>query len=181
MFLIPVFLLRLYIRRGIIKHEHSSKYGALYIFTAAVVTTIICLIIQYFIDKARPETALTNAGSLIMQHLPTRSFPSDHASVSRSVAIAALIRGRRKMNGKIQARGWLLLACSILMSRARVTVGVHRPTDILVGRLVGTIGAFIVFRHPMQHFCKRVIFNNIVRVEEWILGAVGVYGKKKMG
>ena len=91
-FFIPVFLLWLYIRRGIFKEEHSSKYGALSIFSAAVVTTLICLFIQHFIDKVRPETALTSATSLIMKHLPTRSFPSDHAAVSWSIAIATLMR-----------------------------------------------------------------------------------------
>lgn len=92
-FLLPVFLLRMYVWRGMIRKHLSAKYGALLILAVAVLTIAINLGIQHFIDKARPETALLALGHLVMQHLPTRSFPSDHAAVSFAIAMGALMRG----------------------------------------------------------------------------------------
>lgn len=178
-FAVPLFLLWLYIWRWIVKHEHSSKFGALYILSAAIVTTLICLIIQHLVDKARPETALTSAWSLIMKHLPTRSFPSDHAAVSWTIAIAALIRWKKRTNRKIQAWWRVLLACSVLMSRARVTVGVHWPTDILMWWIVWTIWALCIFRNPIRRTLKKYILVPVVRIEETILHQFGVYRKKQ--
>ena len=75
--------------------RRGPKYTALIILFVAVLAVAINLGIQHFIDKARPETALMSAGHLVMQHLPTRSFPSDHAAVSMVIALAALWRGYR--------------------------------------------------------------------------------------
>lgn len=95
-FLIPLFLVVTYIIRGMVKKHGQAKYGALLIVATAVLTVIINLSLQHFIDKVRPETALVAAGHLVMQHLPTASFPSDHAAVSMAVALAALLRGYTK-------------------------------------------------------------------------------------
>jgi membrane-associated phospholipid phosphatase len=38
--------------------------------------------IQQVIHVDRPENYLSQAGKLLMNHIPDASFPSDHASVS---------------------------------------------------------------------------------------------------
>lgn len=176
-FLLPVFLLWLYIWRGMVQGRGASKYAALHIFVAAVVTTFICLFLQQIIDKARPETALMSAGRLVMQHLPTKSFPSDHASVSMAVALAALARGSMNSKRKIMRWGYVLLVGSILMSIARVAVGVHWPTDIIAGRVVGAIAVLIVFQKPVRKFLETYLYSYIVQAEERTLRTVGL--KKK--
>ena len=82
-----------YVVRGMIKKYGQAKYGTLLIVMVALLAVIINLCLQHFIDKVRPETALTAAGHLVLQHLPSRSFPSDHAAISMAVALGALIRG----------------------------------------------------------------------------------------
>lgn len=177
-FLLPVFLLWLYVRRGIVKQRGASKYAALHILVAAVLTTLLCLFIQQMVDKVRPETALQSAGRLVMQHLPTQSFPSDHASVSMAVALAALARGSMNAKRKILRRGYVLLAASILMSIARVAVGVHRPTDIIAGWIVGSLAVLVVYHKPVRKFLEKYLYSHIVQVEEWTLAKFGVNRKK---
>ncbi len=60
-FLLPIVLLRMYVWRGIIKKRISAKYGAVLVVMSCVVAVAINIIIQHLVDKARPETALTNA------------------------------------------------------------------------------------------------------------------------
>ena len=89
-FLFPVFLIVLYIL-GIKNKSRETKLYALYILIAAAVAAIINIVIQQLVTKARPETVLTSADSLILKHLPTMSFPSDHAAVSMAFAVAILL------------------------------------------------------------------------------------------
>lgn len=89
-FLFPVFLIILYIF-GIAKKSRETKSYALYILFAAAIAALINIVIQQLMTKARPETVLTSANSLILKHLPTMSFPSDHAAVSIAFAIAILL------------------------------------------------------------------------------------------
>jgi len=49
-------------------------------------------LIQYFGDKSRPETAISLKQNLILDHLPTDPFPSDHAAVSAAIAMSTLLR-----------------------------------------------------------------------------------------
>ena len=92
-FLIPLFLIITYVYRGMFKRYGQAKYGALLILLTAIIAIVINLVVQHFVDKVRPETALEVAGALVMKHLPTASFPSDHAAVAMAVALAALVRG----------------------------------------------------------------------------------------
>lgn len=171
-FLLPVFLLWLYVWRGMIKRQVSAKYGALLIFFSTAIAAIINLWLQMFIDKARPETALEWAWRLVMKHLPTASFPSDHAAVSFAAALAVLLWAMKRGKKRVAIWGRILLIGSVLMSVARVAVGVHRPTDILAWRVIGLLSVTIVFVHPMRHFFSRYIAHFIIWMEEKIFGKI---------
>lgn len=147
MFLYPILLVVLYII-GIKKKSRPLKIYALYVFFSACVSALLNIVIQAFVTKARPESVLTGADNLLLKHLPTMSFPSDHAAVSMAIAIAlicatiyVIVKYSQKSeqpfknflhNRKIFVTiGVLFLLASIVMSIARVAVGVHWPTDIL--------------------------------------------------
>ena len=146
-FLFPILLVVLYVI-GIRKKSRPLKIYALYVFLAACVAALLNIVIQAFVTKARPESVLTGADNLLLKHLPTMSFPSDHAAVSMAIAIAlicatiyVIVKYSQKSeqvfknflhNRKIFVTiGVLFLLASIVMSIARVAVGVHWPTDIL--------------------------------------------------
>ncbi len=174
-FLLPIFLLWLYVWKGVIKKHTWAKYGALLIVVTAALTLIANLTIQHFVDKARPETALMSAGHLVMKHLPTASFPSDHAAVSFAVGFAALVWAGMYGKKKARIRGRVLIIASIIMSISRVAVGVHRPTDILAGRGVAIVMTLFVLWPPVSNFLKRYVLRYIIMVEESILGIFGIY------
>ncbi|WP_158859925.1 phosphatase PAP2 family protein [Lunatibacter salilacus] len=67
-------------------------------------------------------------------------FASSHASTTFSVATYMFLIFR----GKIQAMGWLFLWAG-LISYTRIYLGVHYPSDILVGALVGIASGLITF------------------------------------
>ncbi len=82
---------------------------------------------QWF--RLRPFTAGV-ATLLVAEPGALKSFPSDHATAAFFVAV--LLTAHR--------RGWwwsFLLAGAVALGR--VAVGVHYPTDVLAGALVGTM------------------------------------------
>ena len=49
--------------------------------------------LQFFIDKSRPEQMVLTKQDLIFEHVPNKPFPSDHATLSSAIAMATLLRG----------------------------------------------------------------------------------------
>jgi undecaprenyl-diphosphatase len=73
---------------------------------------------------------------------PENSFPSDHTSFLVGIAMFFFFRGDKRT-------GWILLILAIAVSKARIAVAVHYPSDILVGIVVGIVAAWIIHRlHP---------------------------------
>ncbi|MDR0859860.1 MAG: hypothetical protein LBO09_02515 [Candidatus Peribacteria bacterium] len=90
----PIFLIVLYLR-GIIKKQLTDKQGAIFIFLSCLISVITNIFLQHFFSKGRPHLEIlddTIAETLLDNLLPTSSFPSDHAVVGMSIAIATLIR-----------------------------------------------------------------------------------------
>jgi undecaprenyl-diphosphatase len=65
------------------------------------------------------------------------SFPSGHSGASFAVAVVMLMMFPKKV-------GIPAMALAVLIALSRLYVGVHYPTDVLAGALVGTLAAVIV-------------------------------------
>lgn len=166
-FLFPIFLVILYVC-GITKKQKHMKIHALRIFSSAIFAAVINIIFQLFLHKDRPETVLEGTQRLILKHLPTMSFPSDHAAVSMAFATAILLwiglYEITKQKKNIIYTGAFFLIAGMIMSICRVIVGIHRPTDILAGWLVWIMAAYIgVCIMPIS------LYNWIISIEEVIL------------
>ncbi|MBP7884615.1 phosphatase PAP2 family protein [Patescibacteria group bacterium] len=85
--------------------DRQHKYIALSTLFSFIGSIIVNYIIKAFIEQPRPyqvlDLAIDPKESLILSSIPTDSFPSDHAAVGASIAIAILIRGYRTDNKKI--------------------------------------------------------------------------------
>ena len=173
-FLFPIFLLVAYIV-WIIKKNQKIKIYSLRIFSAAAIAALINIIIQFFLHKPRPETVLEWTQRLILKHLPTMSFPSDHAAVSMAFAVAILVWVA--MYKKLQWRkifyiiGIFFLIAWVVMSVCRVAVGIHWPTDILAWWWVGIIAWFTAYS-----FSEKIL-DFIVGIEERIMQKLWVIKK----
>lgn len=128
----PIFLACRYIF-GIIRKSIFYKLQALAIFMSTIVGSLLNIVIQYMTEKQRPELYITNKDQLILSHLPTDPFPSDHACVSAAIATATLLIAYQTNNLFLKGVGYFFLIASLLMGISRVGVAVHWPTDILVG------------------------------------------------
>ncbi|MBU4142796.1 phosphatase PAP2 family protein [Patescibacteria group bacterium] len=84
----------------------------------------------------RPRPFIDHAVSSLIIHENTGSFPSGHAAFFFALAGAVYFFNRRA--------GQWLFAAAILISLARVFVGVHYPLDILAGALVGIFSGWLV-------------------------------------
>ena len=172
-FTYPVYLVALYVR-WIGKKKNYYKEAALYIFFASVWTAVINYVIQYFGDKSRPELAVENKGQLILDHLPTDPFPSDHAAVSATIAMSTMlwwIKHKDKFFIRLSIFFWV--ACGV-MSVSRVGVAIHWPTDIIVGIIVGVVVAYILLSSRVWRWLKKRLLKPLIKFEEWLSEKLGI-------
>ncbi len=66
-----------------------------------------------------------------LYHSPGFSFPSSHAAIFTSIAVAMFLINKKA--------GFLFLFFAILIGLSRMVIGVHYPVDVFGGFLVGLI------------------------------------------
>jgi len=96
-------------------------------------------------DRPRPFVAHPAAVHVLVAHARDGSFPSDHAAAGFAIAFALYLVHRRL--------GALALVAATVMSYARVYVGLHYPSDVLVGALIGVGVTWALTRwahHPLS-------------------------------
>jgi membrane-associated phospholipid phosphatase len=122
---IPVGLLT----AGIIDHNPDMRQNALYVASSTATTALLNILIKKIVKRPRPF--LTNAHLTAVYQPGSYSFPSGHTSAAVSSA-TALIRAYPK---------WYVIAPSVLWSGAvgysRMYLGVHNPSDVLAGAVLG--------------------------------------------
>ncbi|MEA2466020.1 MAG: hypothetical protein QOJ57_146, partial [Thermoleophilaceae bacterium] len=104
---------------------------------AAGASAGLALLIAHFVSAAvdRPRPFVEHAATihLFVAHAPDPSFPSDHATAAFAIAVAVALRWR--------PAGWALLAMAAVVAVGRVFLGLHYPSDVLAGALLGTAAA----------------------------------------
>lgn len=105
-FVYPVYLVVLYVR-GMLQDYKGSKVqsldlkeSAVWIFVAAMTSTVFNMLVQVFLIKDRPDVVLNllyqkREDLILYDYLPEASFPSDHATMSMTIAVATLLYGLR--------------------------------------------------------------------------------------
>ncbi|MBI3304720.1 phosphatase PAP2 family protein [Candidatus Parcubacteria bacterium] len=107
------------------------------VLAGLVARLVLTAPIQFFLPRPRPFVAHPEIEKLF-NHDPTASFPSGHASFFFGVAFSLWFVNRRW--------GWFFLTAATLVSLGRVASGVHYPSDILGGVVVGFAGAWLTER-----------------------------------
>jgi undecaprenyl-diphosphatase len=117
----------------------KDRKQRIYFFSLAILSVILARgiiteIIRFFYYQPRPFLVL-EIQPLIAQ-APTGSFPSGHAAAFFALALAVFYFNRKW--------GCWIFALSLFMGLARIFTGVHWPSDILAGVLIGLVSAFLV-------------------------------------
>lgn len=154
----PVYLLGLY-AWGWIKKTISPKVWALMIWANVAISVVVNILIQFVFQKDRPNIVLGLADekhkTILDKFLPNSSFPSDHAGVSMSIAIASILRWILHKDTKYIWFWSIGIIFSLIMCSARVMTAVHRPTDIIAGMLVGiVVPLLLLLPRPHKQFTK---------------------------
>ena len=104
------------------------------IFGGAAIAYGLAEVIKYFFPSPRPFLVLEKV-NLLFQHGGFDSFPSAHAAI-----FFALATGVWFLNKKL---GLIFFLGAILISLARVSAGIHWPSDILAGAGLGLVAGLL--------------------------------------
>jgi len=118
------------------KHRHALVVAG----CAGVLALAVNFLIAHIWFRPRPFTVLPRGSfTQLIPHGNDSSFPSDHTS--GSFAFAAASWGN---NEKWISRSFTWLAVIVMV--ARVYVGVHWPTDVIAGLVVGTLSGRLMWK-----------------------------------
>jgi membrane-associated phospholipid phosphatase len=111
-----------------------------FVFLGVGLPSLVTLLIKRLVGRGRPEL-LEAAGPFDFRSLNVidwayQSFPSGHATTGFALCFTA---------GFLMPR-WFpaMLGLAVLIGLSRIVLGVHYPTDVLAGAVVGTLGAYLV-------------------------------------
>jgi membrane-associated phospholipid phosphatase len=120
---------------GFLKHDDDLKKAALNAGISLGVSSVITWGLKYGINRERPFVKYPDVVKLSSGGSP--SFPSGHASSAFAVATSISISYPK----------WYVIAPCYLWASgvavSRVALGVHYPTDVLAGAVVGAGSAFL--------------------------------------
>lgn len=127
------------------RREERKRHALVVSAIGGVIALLINAIIGGFIFRPRPFTVPGVHATQLIPHPADTSFPSDHVSGGFGFASAAWGNTARWFS-------WLFTILSVLMMFARVYVGVHWPTDVLAGLVIGIISGQIAkfFSTPLR-------------------------------
>ena len=119
---------------GIIGNDKRMRQNALYVASSSAVNALATILIKKLVKRPRPF--LANVKIRAVYHPAEYSFPSGHTSTAFTTA-TALSQAYPK---------WYVVVPSYLwagsVSFSRIYLGVHYPTDVAAGALLGTGTAF---------------------------------------
>jgi membrane-associated phospholipid phosphatase len=114
------------------------KLASLSGLVAAAVALGVNQVVSHLWDRPRPFAAHEAGTHLLAAPSPDPSFPSDHAAAAFAIAFAVFAFWRRG--------GIVFLATALLIALSRIAVGLHYPSDVIAGAVVGWCAALVVTR-----------------------------------
>lgn len=137
--------------------ENLKKYWLMIVqaFLAGILARFIIVnIIRYFLPRQRPFAFLNfaqqnlggsveNHVNLLVDKVNQSAFPSGHAAFFFAIATIVYFYNKKA--------GLLFFIASFLISISRVFTGIHWPSDIIAGAIIGILSSFLFilfFRKP---------------------------------
>ena len=112
------------------------KLASVSALMSAAVALMANQVVSHLWERPRPYTTHPALTHVLGARSIDPSFPSDHAAAAFAIAFAVLAFSR--------FGGGLFLAAATLIGISRIALGMHYPTDVLAGLLVGLGAAALV-------------------------------------
>lgn len=121
--------------------KQTRKAGASALCAMLIGLVVVNFTIKPLVSRPRPWLVIENFINLVPEHDPN-SFPSGHTNAGFAFAIAVCMSAPKK---------WMKIAAvcaAAVMGLSRLYVGVHFPSDVLAGAVIGSLcglaGAWVV-------------------------------------
>ena len=116
--------------------KKTRKAGLAGLFALLVGFLCTNVVLKPLVGRPRPWLSVEGLSFLVTENDP-HSFPSGHTCASFAAALAwRPYLSKRRAN--------TALVCAFLMGFSRLYVGVHFPTDVLCGALIGGLSGYLV-------------------------------------
>src|SRR3989344_3304081 len=118
------------------KNTTRVKWAIIHAFSAGILSRFIFTeVIRFFYDRPRPFEVLDGV-KLLISHETGSAFPSGHASFSFALAMAIYYYYPKT--------SLFFFLGALAMGAGRVSAGVHWPSDIFGGMIVGIFSAWLI-------------------------------------
>lgn len=141
-FVLPSLILFYFLTRKRQKEAFVALAGLVSVSLAALASTVL----KFWIDRPRPFITHDFVEKLSTGGSP--SFPSGHTTDAFALAIVITLLTRR---------WWIALPIFIwaaLVGYSRIHLGVHYPSDVVAGALIGTMFAGLTFKMIVRQIFK---------------------------
>lgn len=105
----------------------STRQTGLRLGLIQIIVTAVVQLFKFLVDRVRPYDALVDVIPLKVER--DKSFPSGHTAAAFSSAIA--------ISNVIPSANVLFLMIAALIGYSRIYLGVHYPSDVVAGGLIG--------------------------------------------
>jgi undecaprenyl-diphosphatase len=116
----------------------GMKSAAVQITMAMVLGGVVAEVLKHATHRLRPDTIYPQFVHLPLHNLwdAKYSFPSGHAVLAAAASVAAVLA--------LRSRGaWVLVMLALAIAWSRIYQGMHWPTDVIAGLLIGVMSAVV--------------------------------------
>lgn len=137
-FVFPLVLFMLWRKPEVRGDRHFARKAVVLACMAAVGSLAVKAVIAFLWARPRPFISHPDLTHLAL-HVDPLSFPSGHALLAFTIASSLYLSGYRRTGG-------ILLVLATLVALGRVFAGVHYPSDVLAGALIGVLVSWYLQR-----------------------------------
>lgn len=119
--------------------KKTRKVGIVMAIAIIMNALVVNVCIKNVVARTRPYDAFEDIIRLIGIQ-SDYSFPSGHTSVAFSSVMAMQLAFEKKKQKRLVIYAWILACC---IGFSRLYLGVHYPSDVLCGALIGMMSALI--------------------------------------
>lgn len=145
---IPLYIFLIYLVFRVVKNQPFQKLAYI-LLSVGLADRVTSGLMKPYFQRLRPchDPAISNLVHTVTDCGGQFGFVSSHAANTFALAFCyyLLFKGLMKLNIAIKFIIIFLFIWAIIVSYSRIYIGVHYPTDVIVGGLVGSLISIFLF------------------------------------